>query len=135
MTYEEYLREEARIAEEEARRAEEEAWWAEHEEEVEAAWAAAEEEREKIYTKFPDVDWTLYEGYEKRMAWDNDESLRMEIDEVEHCIIYNEKCQDFFGDVVIKKQYGKLKEALDKLEEDLERRFYRRFAVTAGAQA
>lgn len=121
ITYEMYLREEARIAEETA-------WWEEHEEEYEAAWNAAEEAREKIYTKFPDVDFTPYADYERYGDWYDDENLKMIIDEDEQTIIYNKHCEDYFGTVAIKKPFGKLKE-------DLERRLYGRFAVTAGAQA
>ena len=121
ITYEMYLMEEARIAEEEA-------WWEEHEEEIEAAWNAAEEAREKMYTKFPYVDFTPYRDYKRYSDWYNEENVRIVIDEDSRSIMYNKYCDDFWGDVVIKKPFGKLKE-------DIERRFYGRFAMTAGAQA
>ena len=88
----------------------------------------AEEAREKIYTKFPYVDFTPYRDYKRYSDWYNEENVRIVIDEDSRSIMYNKYCDDFWGDVVIKKPFGKLKE-------DIERRFYGRFAMTAGAQA
>lgn len=121
ITYEMYLMEEARIAEEEA-------LWEELEEGREAAWAAAEEARERIYTRLIDMDFAPYRDYKTYSDWYDDENLKMIIDEEYQTVIYNKHCEDYFGTVVIKKPFGKLKE-------DFERRFYMGFAVTAGAQA